>query len=434
MKEQLKHITYDLYLLVLLVLTFFSFTGQLQPYLIPIVVGIGVLFILAGSNIFYVLPIPFFIQMSFSDMRDNVAVTSIFGIVIFVLVLMDLLKNRQIRKKGYLFWPFMIFVVASIVTHINSPDLFTTFAGFIQIFVPFLLYMYFLNTMNKKDDNIMYISKMILYMAMLVSLEMMYMIYQSGDVAIEVIRSRQIDVGWENLNIIIYANILSIPLIAYLVHKSKIKIIYMVFAVISIIGILLTLSRSSLLTLGLFVVVLVPLLFVLSKQRLSLMLQGVFFILCIGIGAYLIESQFNLITEYIEALESRNLTYIDDRDALLVVAWEQLKLHPLFGSGGLYSSRVHLAEAGFSAVNYHNTMAQASTLGAVGIVAFVYLFAKKLQMIMLSKSTFKWFAIILLLMTAFVNGALQPMYFYTSYMIMIFLIIAAIEVTIKPLE
>lgn len=434
MKEQLKMHSYDLYLLGLIILTFLSFMGPLQPYLMPLFVGIGVLFILAKKSVFYIIPIPFFIQMSFSDLRDDVQVTTIYTIIFLVLIIFDVIKNRHFTKKGFLIIPLLILTGLSVITHFNSPDLFTTFAGFMQIASVLGLYYYFINTMDAKDDNFRYVAKLMMYMSMLVSFEMMYVVYQSGELATTVIRSRQIDLGWENLNVIIYSNLISIPMIAYLIHKSKVKIIYMFFAVISIIGILLTLSRSSVFTLAIFVAMLVPLMFIVSKHRLWLVIQGVIFILILGIVIYFTETKFELISTYIEALKSRDLTYIDDRIALLKVAWDQFKLHPIFGSGGLYSSRVHLMDAGYQALNYHNTIAQVSTLGILGFGGFVYLFFKKTKLIMLSKSSFKWFVLILVYVTTFVNGSLQPMYFYTTYMVFLFLVLATIEVQNEGLK
>jgi hypothetical protein len=286
--------------------------------------------------------------------------------------------------------------------------------------------------MENTDDNFKYIAKLMMYVSVLVSLEMMYVIYDSGELATTVIRSRQIDLGWENLNVIIYANLVSIPLIAYLIHESKVKLFYMIFAIVSMIGIFLTLSRSSVLTLGVFIVLLVPLMFILSKQRWYLIGQGLALIVMVLGVMYYAEEQYELVSTYLEALESRDLTEIGSREDILFVAWDMLKEYPVFGSGGLYSSRVHLADAGFGALNYHNTVAQASTLGIAGLAAFFYLFAKKTEMIMLSKSEFKWYVLLMIFVTAFVNGTLQPMYFYATYMVFIFLAIAAIEVQLPP--
>ena len=172
--------------------------------------------------------------------------------------------------------------------------------------------------------------------------------------------------------------------------------------------------------------------FFISKQKLLLIVQGVVFLAMIGITAYILESRFQLLSEYIEALRSRDLTYVDDRIGILQVAWENFKQYPLFGSGGLYSSRFYLEERG--PITYHNTIAQVSTLGVTGILAFFYLFAVKSKIILDSKGSFKWFALIMIFVTAFVNGALQPMYFYTTYMVFLFLVLACIEVTLDIKE
>ena len=432
MKDILKHITYDAYLILLVGLTFYSFIGPLQDYLMPLLIGIGFLFVLANKSVFYVVPIPFFVQMSFSDLRDNVQITTIYTIVLTVLIVTDMIKNRHVTRRGQLTYALLFLVALSVLTHVNSPDLFTTFAGFMQVASVLGLYFYFINTLDKNDDNFRHVAKLMMYMSVLVSLEMMYVIYDSGEVATTIIRSRQIDLGWENLNIVIYANLISIPLIAYLIHESKIKIFYMVFAVVSMIGIFLTLSRSSVLTLGVFVVLLVPLMFILSNQKGWLILQGIGLLVMVGGVLWYAQENFELVSGYVEALQSRDLTYMDDRVAILEVAWDVFLRHPIFGGGGLYSSRFHLAEAGFEAVNYHNTVAQASALGGLGVLGFFYLFAKKTELVLQSKSTFKWYVILMLFVTAFVNGVLQPMYFYTTYMVFVFLVLATFEVQLPP--
>ena len=79
------------------------------------------------------------------------------------------------------------------------------------------------------------------------------------------------------------------------------------------------------------------------------------------------------------------------------------------------------------ALNYHNTFAQASTLGFLGIGTLIYLFVLKTKLIFSKKSDFKWIMFVLIYGTAFVNGMLQPMYFFATYMIFIFIIISVYE-------
>ena len=109
-----------------------------------------------------------------------------------------------------------------------------------------------------------------------------------------------------------------------------------------------------------------------------------------------------------------------------LIAWDKFKEFPIFGSGGLYTSRYFMQDTGI--ISYHNIFAQASTLGILGIGALIYTFYIKTKMIVSRNSDFIWFALILIYITAFVNGFLQPMYFNSAYMNYIFIIIASIEV------
>jgi len=430
MNKIMKNISYDLYLVLLVVLTFLSYIGILTAYLLPVFIVIGLVSVATKRNVLYVLPIAFFMQMSYSDLRDDIRITTFYVVILTVIIILDIIKNRKITKKGYLFVPFVIFSVLSIISGINNEEIFTSFAGWIQITSIFGLYVYFVNTIEHKEDNFVFISKLMMYLSILVTLEMLYYLLISDLEIIEVIRQRTIDLGWENLNVVIYANIVSIPLIGYLVLKSKVKLPYMLLALFSILGILMTLSRSSILTLGVFIVILIPLIFFLEKDRMSLFIQGLLFLMFVSMGLYFLEEQA-IVSDYYQIIMDRDLTNYDDRLVLIEIAWENLKEYPIIGNGGLYSSRFIIEANGESAINYHNTFAQASTLGILGLLALVYLFYKKTKLVLMSQSNFKWFVLVLIYVTAFVNGMLQPMYFYASYMIFIFLVIASIEVNVE---
>ncbi len=290
------------------------------------------------------------------------------------------------------------------------------------------IYVYFLNTLKPGEDNYIRISKMFMYLAVLVTAQMLYQVFSQGDLAIEFVSRRRINLEWENLNIIIYVNLVSIPFIGYLITKYKVKLPYILLGLVVVLGIILTLSRSSLLTVGIYGVVLIPLVFYFDKDKMNLIIQSLFGVLVIMIGIYYVEQQ-GVISDIISAIISRDWTNTENRTELLVVAFEQFKLHPLLGSGGLYSSSIHLQHIG--PLNYHNTFAQASSLGLFGLLAFGFLFFRKTKLIMLSKCSFRWFALVMIYITAFVNGMFQPMYFYTTYMIYLIMVLAVIEVNIK---
>ncbi len=415
---------YDGYLVLLLTLGFLSYIRWIDLYILPIFIVIGLFIIIKKIDVVYLIPLPIYIHMSSPALNGNVKTTIIYVTIITILGVVDLIRNRKLTMKGRLFWPLVFLSVASIITCINGPDLFISFAGFFQIVSILCFYLYFLNTLDKNTDNLQHISKILMYASVLVTFEMVYYMMQSDLTIIEIIRSRSIDLGWENINVVIFVNLMAIPLIAYLITISKFKLYYMLVAIITVVGILLTLSRSSILSVGVYALVLVPVIIIYDKDRMKLLIQVLLLVAVLVIGVYYLE-QSAIISDYILTLFERDLLHYDDRLELLVEAWNQLKLHPIFGSGGIYSSRYYLSE--FGSLNYHNTIAQVSTLGLVGIGGFIWLFVAKFKMIFQAKHLFKWYLFILIIVTAFINGMVQPMYFYVVYLMYLFLILAAYE-------
>jgi hypothetical protein len=429
MKESMKHIYFDLYLISIGLLSFFSYLGYLGDSLFYILMAITLVLVIGKANVLYMIPSAMFLQIGYADLRDNVQVTTVYSIVFVVIIVIDIIKNRKFQRLGLLFYPLLVLSVASVLTYFNAPDTFTWFAGLSQIASIFLLYVYYVNTLEKSDDLLKNVSKIFMYLGLFISLEMFVVLQQSDYDYLFVISHRMIDLGWENINIVIYNNILSIPLIAYLIMQYRVKLPYMIIAVINVLGIVLTLSRSSILTVGVYVIVLVPFMLIKKqKSRFSLVIQGQVLLLLFAIVMYYLE-QGAYISGYLDSLFSRELLYYNDRMKLLVVAWDTFKEYPLFGSGGLYSSRYYLSD--FGALNYHNTFAQVSTLGVLGILGLLYLFVEKAKLLIKNRQSFAYYLGVIIFCTTFVNGSLQPMYFYTSFMASLFLIIAAYEITVK---
>lgn len=425
MKNILENIKFDLYLVLLAALTFLSYLGHFTDYILPLFSIIGLVAIFTRRKVIYVLPIIFFVQMVFNDLSDDDSLITLYSFFVGALVVIDFVYNRKFVRFGVMSIPLGILSLLAVLTFINSPDLYTTFEGFIQIVIILIVYLYLVNTIDDDELNFSIIAKLFMYISLLVTVEMLHFVVSHDLEPIDVIRRRLIDLGGKNLNLIIYTNILAIPLIGYLVMKSRVKIIYMIFGVFSALGILLTLSRSSIFTLGVYIVLLVPLILYLEKKKMNLIIQGLVFAVLLSMGLFFLE-QTDIVSDYITTLFARDFGEYDNRFDIWLIAWDKLKEFPIFGSGGLYSSRYFMQDTGI--ISYHNIFAQVSTLGTLGIVALIYTFYIKTKMILTRKSEFIWFALILLYVTAFVNGMLQPMYFNSAYMNYIFIIIASIEV------
>lgn len=429
MMKLINTVKFDIYMLILASLTYLSYTGVIGSSFVLIMVAIVLCMIILKADILYVASPALFIQMGTGLDHNKTQGTIIYIIVILALVMIDIYRNRQINKLGNLFIPLAIFVALSVLTVFNQVSYYLTIAGFVEMLVALLLYVYFVNTMTKDKLTFINIAKYVTYLSLVVTAEMIYNLLSSDQEIITIIRARSIDLGWANLNLVIYFNLISLPLIGYLVVNSKVKIFYMLYALGTMTGIFLTLSRSSIASVGLYILVLVPLVLYFEKNRLSLFIQGfIFLVLVAGAGIYL--QQDMIITDYMDSLLSRDLTDFESRYDLILVAIDLLKENPIFGSGGVYASRAHLAHLG--PINYHNTIAQASTLGIFGIINLLYLFVLKFKIILKNSDSFKWFALLMIVVTGLINGMFQPMYFYTTYTALMLLVLAAIEVNNDP--
>ncbi len=424
-KNILKNITFDLYLVLLAVLSFLSYLGYFTEYIMPLFIVFGLIAVFTRKKVIYILPIVFFVEMVYRDLNVISNIVSVYTFSVGALLVLDIVWNRRITKIGVMTIPLIIFSILGLVTFINSPDYLISFEGWAQTSVLIAIYIYLVNAFDDDEINFSHISKLFMYLGMLITFEMILFVSSSDLLPMDVITRRLINLGDKNLNLVIYANLVSIPLIGYLILKSKIKIIYMFFGLISAVGILLTLSRSSIFTLGVYILLITPLIFYLEKNKKNLIIQGIIFFLLLG-GALLLLEHYNFVSEYFATLFERDFTEYGVRYELIEVAWIQLKEFPLFGSGGVYISKYYLETRGI--VSYHNILAQTSTLGLLGIGALFYMFYAKTKMICSKNSDFIWFAIILIYVTAFVNGMVQPMYFNSSYMNFIFIIIASIDV------
>lgn len=424
-KDFLKNIEFDFYLVLLMGLSFLSYLGYFVNIIIPLFILFGLVAIFTRRSVVYMLPIIFFMEMVYRDLNDISNIVSVYTFTVGALVVIDLVWNRRIVKKGVMTIPLVIFSILGLITFINSPDYLISFEGWIQTSILIVIYIYLVNAFEDNEINFAHISKLFMYLSLLITFEMIHFVSSQDIEPIDVIRRRLINLGNKNLNLVIYANIVSIPLIGYLIMKSRIKIVYMFFALISAVGIFLTLSRSSIATLGVYILLIVPLIILLEKDKKNLLIQGVTFILLVS-GLLFFLEQYDFVSDYFSTLFGRDFTNYDSRYELIEVAWTQFKEYPIFGSGGVYISKYYLES--FGPISYHNIFAQASTLGILGLGALIYIFFVKTKMILSKNSDFIWFALILIFATSFVNGMLQPMYFNSSYMNFIFIIIASIDV------
>jgi len=427
MMDLFKKYKFDIYLIILSTLTFISYVFNFEYLVVAVFLIVGIYTVVLNKNPLNLIPIVMLSHMGNQNLSNEATtLKTALMVITIVLIVADAIKNRKFTTKGKLFYPFMIFIGLSILTFINSDDYKNTWYGLLQVLRFTATYMYLVNVLRDDKDNFINISKVFLYSSLVVTAEMLYVINDSAEPILNIIRSRQINLGWANLNVIIYPNLVSIPLVAYLVLNAKAKIYYMVLGSFSALGIFLTLSRSSILTLFVYALLLGVLILVFYRKDIKkLILPGIIYVIITGLTMLYFE-QDGIISGVINSFLDRDLGRFDDRFVLIERGIELFKEHPLFGFGGLYSSRIHLAEFGIK--NYHNTFVQAMTLGVFGLLNLFYFMYEQVRVVVKEKDLFKYFILIMLFGTGIVNGFFQPMYFYADYILFIAIFIALFEV------
>ncbi len=415
---------YESYIITISLLTLLSYIFVLDKILFPIFIIIAIYVIYKKGSFMYLLPLGLFIQFSSPEFKFN-DFTTIFYILSFVgLVFVDLFRNRKFKKIGKLFDPILILFVLSIAAIWNAPTFEIWLGGIYYVGFSFFAYLYFINATDNNRLNMRKLTKIFLYAGVVITFEMFYVIATSDLELLYMIEHRAIHLGWENINVVIYSNLFGIVLATQLIIDSKFRSYYMILVYICIIGVLLTLSRSSIVTVAVYILFMVPYIIVKSKEKVNLIINGIITAIIIAISIAFMATN-GVVNTYIETMVERDFLNYGIRADLIQVAWNEFKSHFVIGSGGVYSSRYYLEN--YSTNNYHNTIAQVSTLGTLGLLAFIWLFYEKTKMILSKKSSWKWIVFVLVYVTIFINGWFQPMYFYVTFMLYLYALLAVYE-------
>lgn len=419
----IKKYNFDVYMAMLVIITLFSYVFHLQLFLAIVVCIALPILIFKKSSIVYLIPLLFILKMSISSYSEYSGYRMYYSLIVATFLIFDFFKNRKLHKFGRLAIPFILLIVASILSAFFGPSLMSGAMSVYMMGLFFAAYLYFVNTL-KKDDMINVI-KVLLYFSILITSEHIYLIFIDGTFPESFISRANLRIGWANINFAVFVNLIALPLVAYLIIITKKNYYYMYGFLFVVFGILLTRSRSANITLLVILILLIPIVlyYADSKRRLIRNAAIVLFTVAIGIAPFIYNG---MIEEFFKVIISREFVLDDARIEIFKVGWDQFLKYPVFGSGGIYSSRVYLDE--FGPNNYHNILLQTLTLGIAGLAAFIYLWFEKIKLLFRSVNKYKWFVLVMLLTTTFVNGLVQPVYYNMNYSIYMLLVVASFEV------
>ncbi len=226
--------------------------------------------------------------------------------------------------------------------------------------------------------------------------------YWSGRLVVDgAINRYNIATGWGMHNNVGGLMAMMIPFCFYLACKEKRGWIYNLVAIVLMLGVVLTFSRSSMLMGGVaFAICALVLLIRYDKERKNLMVYGV--VAAVAVVALLVfrEKVFTLIKEFLE----KDLFAVNSRDKLLINGLKQFRAHPVFG-GSFYPQGEYVpwdwsdleAFSSFFPPRWHNTITQLlASAGVVGIITYAFHRFQTVKLLVTKRSAEKTFVLIYL--------------------------------------
>ncbi len=292
---------------------------------------------------------------------DYILITSLFFYSIFLNI-----KNKFITI-GNLFLPLIIYSFYNILSILWTPDKFIGLEGVVAILEGYMMYYIVTNSkISIKKEQFIKISKSASLILITLSFELIMMYFETG---LENILSDKsnITLGWGTSNLIgaIFVLLLPVSMYKYLVINEN-KILFLTCDIISIFGLLLTLSRGA--YLGFAIAFVLLLLFYVKKHLLlkySLILGSIF------ASTFFLLNIFNLFDDLIIRFINRGFFTSSNRLPLYKLAWESFLDNFLFGNGVKSSEYLIEKYLGRHEAHFHNFILQiASTLGIVGLILF----------------------------------------------------------------
>lgn len=387
------------FMLIIGLVTVFSWAMEFVyfPYIMLALFLILILIVKAkGTSIFnlYLLSYAGSHGGGFSAKSPLLYITIACYIPVVVLAVLTIIKNKaDIFKKpkldfvilGMLILAFSMLLSFCVTKHI------TTSIGYLAVFVLNIVMYVVLRLINDPERDRDLLATGFVIMALTVIVEMLIKTadtyvnydnlfverfgresYESYPSFLKALIDKPLGLGWSMSNHYIVIINMGIPVAVYLFIQQKNNNIYkgllVAFVILALICNGLSLCRGA--WIGLVPMVIGIIIFYFSKcnhkkQDIPYLIAG--FVILVIVAIFMYATGF--ITDIVDSLKNKSVD--NGRVGVSDIAIEQFKKHPILGTG-VGTARFYLKHLGNDLKNYHNYMLQvASTMGIVGVLAFI---------------------------------------------------------------
>jgi O-antigen ligase len=335
--------------------------------------------------------------------------------VLIIGFLIHIIRFRPKLFTGKLFYPLLLLLAAMLLSMINAEFIDINYLFYCLIGVFYLL-IYFFFKGSAKGDNLQFLIKLFVISGILVSLQVLIFYLRVDDVVLA-LETKNLDLGWGISNFVATYLIIFISATFYFIKKYKLHIFWVLVAAFEIIMLVYTLSRGGIFAFIITFVLLMYYLFHGYDHKFSMAVN-------VTIGFVVVVITILIAREYFAAVWHRlsDGFFVDNgRFDLWIQAWDKFKSHPIFGAG--LFARVTDSYFGF----YHNTFIHTiATLGLVGLASIIWQIKEVVKMF-INKWTVEKSILLIALIGANIHGMVDKVYYIPQFMIIFFIIIAAVE-------
>lgn len=408
------------YLVILSIITTLIWYFGLEHIGIPVFAGIAIAILIINKNGIAVMP--FFLNMLFMISQTEWSLTLIpkylfiVPVALIVGFIIHIIRFRPTSFfNGKLTKPLVLLFLSMLLTMYTIDSISLIYAFYFVIGL-FYLFVYFFFKSSLTGDNLKYLIRLFAITGIMISVQVLIFYLRVDDV-VTALKTKNLDLGWGISNFIATYLIIFISAMFYFIKKYKLHIFWVIVAALEVMALVFTLSRGGILSFSITFIFLLIYLFHGYEHKVKMIINLLIAFIILAAFVYFKIDYFITIWNRLFA----DFFADSGRFDLWVEAFDKFKAHPLFGSG--LFARVTGDYFGF----YHNTILHtAATLGLVGLTSLIWQFVIIIK-IFFNKLTLEKAILFIALIGANIHGMVDNVYYMPQFMIIFFIIIAAVE-------
>lgn len=365
----------DFYILLLMIASIINWKLKVVWPIFIIVIFLFILIYIFRINRIRLIPIILFsiIALRLEDTGDYLWPSIIAMGIVLPIIVIDLF-NKPIMFDNKIFIGMLFILIAKCFSLVNTPEIITTFYGIIKWLFYMLAFLYFYNKreFDSIENNRQYLVKSLTFLGVAIFIEifLLYLENGKGTNIISFFSSGNVNFGWAAISSVATIYLIIIPMLMYCFSMDQKHYSFIIMVFISLIALLLMLSRGA--YLAIILTILPLLIYFISnvddktkfvKVMLFIFIFLLFGLLVIGIPTGIVKSFFDVLNE-------RGLSF-SGQQLLYNIGLKVFQRYPLFG-GGANTASFYLAIA-TEAHHYENYLIHTlASMGLFGLIAFIY--------------------------------------------------------------